>query len=217
MSEQKHASITLVDGHPGDGKSNLMAYLIYRKQQREHAYAYGFICSTTLYNDKIWSLVPFLRQVSLLDSPLEAIKSLVDAQVKVVDRCVKARSQPPTMCLVLDDLIGQTRFQEKEFIQLLTTSRHANIDIFISSQYTMAVSPMLRGIATTVFFSMQGDENMERVVKAYCKTLSKSEQSALLGDLLEAGEYAFVRHTRTGKYTYTIVCAPSLKDLLSKK
>ena len=193
--------IILFDGQPGDGKSTLCAYLLYRTA---HLDSYGFILSTTLYNDPIWGALPWLNKIEIIDDVAGPLKKILEAQKSVIKR----EKKKIRLALVLDDLIGKTKFGDKDSISLLATSRHDCVHIFITSQYTRAIIPMLRGIATEVYMSKPSDEGMEKQFVAYFRFLSKHQRELLIYDLIKAGQYVFCHFNRLEGNVYRLVKVP---------
>ena len=205
----KDAKIALFDGKPGDGKSTLCAYLLHKLQSQ---YEYGFILSTTIYNDDIWNKVTWLHKIEITTDVIEPLTAILNCQKEKVKKYKKsdfktaAEARVPRLCLVFDDLVGRTRFGDKDTINMLATTRHIHTHVYITSQYTNSVQPMLRDLATEVYLSASSGDGIYKTMQAYFPSNTKKEQKEIMLKLAAKGDHVFGHLRRNnGEYRYVKV------------
>lgn len=141
MSSLKLPCVFLIAGAPGSGKSYLTKHLIYQ-YCKNRKFNHGLVITNTSFNDG-YSFVPAKYVHSYYDEAV--LQKFLDTQIE---------SKEPAF-LVLDDCLGKAQFNSKFFMSFITTYRHYNITVFLTTQYIYAIPPVIRECCTYSYMFQQ--------------------------------------------------------------
>lgn len=132
---------TILVARPASGKSHLAKYLLMldHPDYNKNPIRYGLIFTTTKFNG-YWNEIfpPDYVHPRYDSSPLQ---SLMDIQ---------RENNQHRAVVVFDDCLDQKAFASQLFLDLSTTFRHYNIDVYILVQYLYKIPPVVREVATRV-------------------------------------------------------------------
>lgn len=127
----KTPSLNVFLGQSGTGKTHYMLHLI---QSLKSRFDYCVIFSPTLFNN------PNLD--NLTDDKVKFSSFDKNKLLKLFEYQEKHKNKK--CLLILDDCIGCLNIYDPIFDKLASSSRHYNITTFITAQYLLKVSPILR-------------------------------------------------------------------------
>lgn len=149
-------SINLVIASPGGGKSHYIKSEIYALS-RSGAFGYGICICPTARNTGGYDFMPQDHVYTRYDS------SIIDHLMKTQSENIR-RGKNIQAFLILDDCLAIIKWNDKIVSELITTYRHYGITIFIATQYTMSMPPIIRECATNVMiFSLFTDKSVGTV------------------------------------------------------
>jgi hypothetical protein len=137
--------IFLFVGRPGSGKSFAIKSLLY-SYFKARIFKFGYAFVATAFNHDYNFLPDKFVDEKYSDKKLEAY---INALRKIKEQ----KGDVPPNFLILDDLIGKIHFYSDEVQHFLSTFRHTNTYVFITSQYigSKGSSTALREYANFVF------------------------------------------------------------------
>lgn len=132
----------LIVGKPASGKTFLLQYLMMldHSDYNKNPIKYGVVFTTTKFNRHYESLFP-AEYIHSSYNP-EALQSLLDIQ--------SSTGGQHRAFVIFDDCLDQKAFASQLFLNLTTTFRHYNIDVYLVTQYIFRVPPPVRECATRV-------------------------------------------------------------------
>jgi hypothetical protein len=132
----------LIVGKPASGKSFLMRYLLMTDHPdfNKAPIRYGVVFTTTKFN-RFWEEV-FPADYIHQRYDQAALQGLLDIQTETgaANRAV----------VIFDDCLDQKAFTSQLFLNLSTTYRHYNLDVYLTTQYVYRVPPTVRECCTRV-------------------------------------------------------------------
>jgi hypothetical protein len=138
--------ITLIIGKTQSGKSHLLKYLL-KALYLEGRFSFGCVVSMTSQFTNDWDCIP--RNFHLTPDRTEDYlkKSLLPkmAQLKSAGYYVPA-------FIILDDCLGELKWNDAFWTQVATTVRHYNISLFITTQYLKKIPSVIRSQCSQYFF-----------------------------------------------------------------
>jgi hypothetical protein len=150
---------TIVIGKPASGKSHLMNYILMCNHENytTDPFKYGIVFTTTKFN-KSWSnIVP--EQFVHPKYNETALDSLMKLQ---------AEHNNNRAFVIFDDCLDQKAFASQLFLNLVTTYRHYNISVMISTQYLYRVTTTVRECASRVaIFRLTTERSLKAAFESF--------------------------------------------------
>jgi len=137
------------------GKTHLAKYILSHLSHRWHRI---FVFTGTAYSRQ-WQ--PLLGAKRVFDEYLEErLMGVIEAQKKKLETEKKA----PSICVVLDDIIGMIKPTSNALKILATSGRHLGITVFLLQQRLQAVGPTVRDNCDALFlFSQLGKDTIDEI------------------------------------------------------
>ena len=140
------AQIISLIGTCGSGKSFLLRNLIYQFS-KNNMFKFGTVFTGTSFN----SDYDFMPKESVHDDYSEAKLAKYIGKLRTWLELHPGEKLPPNF-LILDDLLGRIKLNSHVFNNLISTFRHYNMTIFITSQYFVKnISTLLRELTDVAF------------------------------------------------------------------
>lgn len=132
---------TILVGKPASGKSYLLSYLLAldHPHYNDNPILYAVVFTTTKFNRQ-WSEIFPEDYVHAGYNP-GALQAMLDIQ---------SENSRNRAAVIFDDCLDQKGFASQLFLNLTTTYRHYNLDVYISTQYLYRVPTTVRECATRV-------------------------------------------------------------------
>ena len=140
-------SICLFSAAPKSGKTYMIEFII-KTLWAEQRFSYGFIFSMTALNNGDYDYLPRRYIYGQYDD--KKLGAIMQHQRN------KGGPNAPPAFIVFDDCLGAAQFNSAVFTQLVTTYRHMNLTLFITTQYVFKVPPVFRDCCTFAFIFKQG-------------------------------------------------------------
>ena len=157
-------SLVVLYGKRGVGKSHLLKYIIYNLA-RAGKLNYGLVFSSTAFND-FYSWLPDGCVLSTFDEG--RIEALLEHQKRTGGR--------KSAFLILDDMIGSTRFDAPIWTRIATCGRHYNLTVFITVQYIKKIPPVVRqNVDYAILFKQQSRTACEYLYDDYAFALTREQ------------------------------------------
>lgn len=137
-------------GAPNSGKSHNIRYLI-SKLSREGKFDYVILISHTAHLTDDFDYVPKEYQFSSYSD--ELLLKILKLQSKAI-RDTKIKKKPRCL-IILDDILGKTRFNSDLLVQFTSQYRHFRCNVILTSQYINKIPPQMREGASHVILYKQ--------------------------------------------------------------
>ena len=204
---------TVVVGPTGSGKTNA-------------------ICNLYLQNQGLWSEVILVCGSQAADTDYDwippgnkftwddnLVASLIALQQEKKKKYTAAgRQDYPGLLLILDDIAGTVKHNDKDLNLLVSQCRHYRISVIVAVQYYKMVSPTIRSNAFDTYMVQQGVSAVESFLVEYCsvsKYDGSSEASRIEKMWREDKPFAFLfrsRNMHDNKDKYEIIEFPLVKS-----
>lgn len=152
-------SLTILVGKPGSGKSHLLNYLLTlgHPHYNKSPILYAIVFTTTKFN-KQWSSIFPDDYVHPRYDP-DILQGLIEIQQE---------NSHNRAAVIFDDCLDQRAFASQLFLDLCTTFRHLNIDLFISTQYIYKCPPVVRECASRVaMFRVTSERSLKACYESF--------------------------------------------------
>ena len=139
-------NIFVLVGKQGSGKSYMLRNLLYNFT-KQNIFQFGVCFTGTAFNTDY----DFLPEDAVhSDYSEERLQQYIN-KIKEWMKSNKNKKPPPSF-LILDDLLGKIKLSSPIFANLISTYRHYNMSVFITSQYMVKnISTLLRELADYAF------------------------------------------------------------------
>lgn len=183
--------ITCIFGIPKSGKSHLIKYLVYQSKLKNQFDLYLVITGTKFNGD----YQQFINPKYVHDYSEEILE-------KLIDKCSKWKESGDEVrvLLILDDVLGESNFNNKLWLKLYNNHRHYNLSIIIVAQYVNKIPPNFRNNAKYAFiFNQYNKSSLEAATNAYLISHYSEEEARKLFGTLERFECIFFDNTQYEK------------------
>jgi hypothetical protein len=196
-------SITILSASPKCGKSHLIKYLI-KDLCIRGAFDYGVVICPTALNNNEYDFIP--RGYLHTQYSEEIITALMDYQSRAI-----AQGTPKRAFLILDDCLGSVNFRKTVITKLVTTYRHHNITILMSTQYINKIPPEIRECATyAIVFRQFSAKSYSALYDAFFQSFEDRNQCKEYIDAnTEDYRFILVRCQEVPEKRYSINRAPA--------
>lgn len=160
--------LIVVSGKRNSGKSKYIEYL-FSKIGDEFDGIFVISPTAKLNNEYKW--IPDLYLRTFYDE--QFVENIIRHQVSTI----KSGNNPPNVCLILDDIIGNIDTHHNELFQILATKgRHYKITLIIIVQHMKSVlSPVIRDNLDLVFLSKNGYQNLDCLYQMISTNMQRTE------------------------------------------
>lgn len=141
--------IVAVYGIPKSGKSHLIKYLVYQSYIKDQ-FDFYLVVTGTKFNG---SYQEFINKKFVHNYSEKIIKKLLKKSAQWKENEVDVRT-----LLILDDVLGESNFNDGLFTKLINNYRHYNISMIIASQYINKIPPNFRSNVKYAFIFNQTTE-----------------------------------------------------------
>ena len=168
-------SFTVLFAQPDSGKTHMIEFLI-KQLWGEGRLQYGFVFSLTAKMNGDYSYLP--QKYIYPKYKNDTLRAILQHQAS------KGGPKAPPAFIIFDDCLGDTQFNSDAFTSFVSMYRHYNLTVFISTQYTNKVPPIIRDCCTYAFIFKQGTvKSMKALYEAFGGlTFPKWEQWAQFVD-----------------------------------
>jgi ABC-type dipeptide/oligopeptide/nickel transport system ATPase component len=166
------AQIISIIGTCGSGKSFLLRNLIYQFSKKD-MFKFGIVFTGTSFNTDYQFMPDGAVHSDYSEAKLEKYISRLRSWLEVN----QGQKLPPNF-LILDDLLGRIKINSNIFNNLISTFRHFNMTIFITSQYFVKnISTLLRELTDVAFiFRTRFKNSKESLYNAYGQLLDSQDE-----------------------------------------
>jgi hypothetical protein len=138
--------ITLIIGKTQSGKSHLLRYLM-KCLWLNGSFAFGCIISLTSQFTHDWDCIP--KRFHLTPDKAEHyLKTILLPRMAQI----KARGINMPSFILIEDCLGELKWNDSFWTQLATTVRHYNISLFLTTQYLKKIPSVIRSQCSQYFF-----------------------------------------------------------------
>ena len=158
MDIQYSAFVILV-GKPNSGKSYLLSYLLLPNHKEYSTEPFHYIiCFTTTKFNRAWTEI----------LPEEYVHPKYDADVLQFILDIQSQNTHIKAAIIFDDCLNDAAFKSQLFTNLVTTYRHYNLSVFISTQYLYKVTPTICECANRVaLFRTKTDRSLRAAYESF--------------------------------------------------
>ena len=166
------AQIISIIGTCGSGKSFLLRNMIYQFS-KNNFFKFGCVFTGTSFNTDYEFMPEGSVHSDYSEAKLEKYISTLRTWLEM-----HPGEKLPSNFLILDDLLGRMKPNTNSFNSLVSTFRHFNMTIFITSQYFVKnVSTLLRELTDVAFiFRTRFKNSMESLYNAYGQLLENQDE-----------------------------------------
>jgi len=170
--------ILIFIGKQASGKSFLLRNLIYQLT-KQNTFKFGHVFSATSFNPD-YDFMPEKHVDG--DYSEHKLELYIDSLKKWMTNN-PGKKLPPSF-LILDDLLGKIHQNSDVFSNLMSTYRHFNMTVFITSQYMVrSISTLLRELADVAFiFKSKFKNTRTSLYEAFGQSLESQDE---FDDVLE--------------------------------
>jgi hypothetical protein len=197
-------SVTILSASPKCGKSHLIKYLI-KDLCSKGKFDYGVVICPTAQNNKEYEFIP--PGYLYTEYSEEIITSLMNKQSRAI-----AQGMPKSAFLILDDCLGSVNFRKSVITKLVTTYRHYNITILMSTQYINKIPPEIRECATyAIVFCQFSAKSYNALYDAFFQSFeTKKECKEYIEANTEDYRFILVRCQEAPRKRYSVYRAPEI-------
>jgi hypothetical protein len=182
------------------GKSHLLRWVL-SSLIKAGRFDWGVVISATARTTGEWDLVP-----------RRFIYPTYDPKVIKRVRMVQRANKESRAFIVLDDIVGVLKI-DKTIQSLITSARHENITVFVTTQYLKALPPVVRENAETVFLFRQPNRDLIlEAWKIWGDCMDKKDWAAvMLNDVVDHRALLIDTRAQSGKAAdkYKLIKAPA--------
>lgn len=193
----------LINGSIGHGKSHLIKYIIHKNKDK---FDYGIVFTQTWFKEGNFDYLP--EKYVHKDYDEEILKNFMALQSKLIKRGISKQ----TFC-IFDDVLDATTFNNKYFKRLITTLRHFQISVIISTQYCNSIPPIYRAnVMATAIFKSDMNNQLKALFESYGQNFSCFND--FKNYVMEnTGDYRFIwydkKNTGNLKQKYQVMKCPA--------
>lgn len=148
----------LINGSIGHGKSHLIKYIMSKHRKQ---FDYGIVFTQTWFKEGNFDYVP--EEYVHKDYDENILKNFMNIQSKLIKKGISKQ----TFC-ILDDVLDTQTFNNKYFKRLITTLRHFQISVIISTQYCNSIPPIFRNnVMGTAIFKSDMNTQLRALFESY--------------------------------------------------
>jgi len=191
MIDLQVPGLLIINGNCGEGKSNLIKFLI---RKYKNKFDYGVVFTNTSFDVNDSSAIDYLpKEFIHSEYKEEILEGLMNIQKDVVERGGLNEA-----FVIFDDCIDKKIFASTLFTRLATQFRHYHITPIISTQYPNLVPPTLRSnIMSTVIFKSTSKRAIDALWESYGQDYSKEDFRKFL--CKGTGDYNFIYYNKKEK------------------
>jgi hypothetical protein len=182
------------------GKSHLLRWVL-SSLIKAGRFDWGIVISATARTTGEWDLVP-----------RRFIYPAYDPKVIKRVRMVQRANKESRAFIVLDDIVGVLKI-DKTIQSLITSARHENITVFVTTQYLKGLPPICRENAETVFLFRQPNRDLiKEAWKIWGDCIDKAEwERIMLEDVVDHRALLIDTRAQSGKAAdkYKLIKAPA--------
>lgn len=175
----------MIVGPQGYGKSHLIKYIIHSYAKVHKRLKYGIVFSNTGFDhDDNFEYIPkkFIHS-SYNEKKLMALMAIQRNQPKAKRKMA---------FVIFDDIMRDSQFKSKPFVELCTQLRHYHIFVILSVQYCVACESLFRSqVYQAAIFKCDDHNSLTALFKAYGQTFARYQdfKEYVLSNL---GDYKFL-------------------------
>lgn len=204
---------TVICGPTGSGKTNAICNLY---QQNQALWSEVILVCGSQAADTDYGWIPDGNKFGWDDN---LVASLIGIQQNKKKRYLAAgRQDYPGLLLILDDIAGSVKHNDKTLNLLVSQCRHYRISVFVAVQYYKMVSPTVRANAFDTYMVQQSVNAVTSFMTEYCSVSNwdaAAEASRVEKMWREDKPYAFLFRSRnmhnSKQDKYEIIEFPLLK------
>ena len=154
------------------GKTHVMRYIA-SKMAREFDYAVGF-CPTK-FRGSI-NYIPDDRVYEGFRS--DVFEKLLNKQKQLIEASKATGAREPKVLVVCDDVLGDKEMKLYGHLwqSIASSCRHYNITVFIATQYTFAVPPIMRRNARVIVLtSVPTETDAKTLFSEFCRYIDRKD------------------------------------------
>lgn len=182
--------LTVCFGKVGSGKTSFIKYVCH---QLESEFDYVLCISPTGFSDS-YNFLPeeCVKQNYSDDMVLDMMKYQKEK---------KKKQKLKNALLILDDILGSINIRSDKVLEkLITTFRHYNISIIITTQYPLKIPPYVRAnLFYAVFFQQSNESNYDCLEEEYKTKNMPKEKFRKLLDWCDRGKVVICNTTENNK------------------
>lgn len=199
-------SIIFMAAKPKSGKSNLTKYIISDLFNKKIV-KYGIVICPTVFNGG-YDFLPEEYLFSKYDE--EVLANFCNFQIQQVKD--KGKAEPGF--IVIDDCVGSINFNSDAFSKLITTYRHFNLTMIITTQYLYKIPPTVRECATYfVSFKQPVLKSVKAIQETYMTEMSVKKVGEYLDENTKDFHFIIVNPDENDEDKYTVAKAPSPEEM----
>lgn len=168
-------NLSLIMGPPKSGKTTLANWLCV-VGARNKKWDFIHVHSVTAHNGDYDYLLNREHVVTREDLFVENIRKLLQCQQALMKEAREKNIKPPVGLLILDDPLGSVNFHNAIYTKLFSTYRNFLLDVFVITQYIVALPKAIYTYAGKYFIFKMGQEDdykhiWNRILSAYKSVL----------------------------------------------
>lgn len=174
----KENSIVFITAPPKSGKTTLIRQLIYNNQQR---FDYGLVFTSTGKFNGDYDFIPKMFVHSTFNENI--LKHFLNIQIQ----CKRKKRA----FLIFDDFLGCFNPKSKFMSKLLSTYRHYNITIIISTQHIKSLPPIFRECTSySIIFKTSNKNSIKSINENFITDMDEKELQKYINQNCE--KYHFI-------------------------
>lgn len=188
----------IMSGKPKSGKTHLLKYIVY-----QHRYTFDRIIMATpsIFSDP--------EDVAFLDSRGITFPCGIDEIIDIYNE--QMMNSDKSLLLILEDMLDQIDMRNKVWGRLISTHRHINCSLIITTQYMKkSCSPVMRNMITEAFiFRDIQHESVKAIAETFSSELNVWEMKKLIADNLPKGGHYCLHYSSTRDEDFVLYLAPA--------